>query len=137
MKFAAQFDKICKVTKISQSVMLVFLVVLIVLCIFGLMGDNNYSCDNGLYLNVNEGAKDGFTKLTTALVSCQNKFSKTDPDHLTKFTDCLKNKVDYVHCVDSWQNIVLIIIISLAGLVFLVNLGCMFLPKSFSPQTAV
>ena len=114
--------------------MLVFLVILIVLCIFGLMGDNNYSCDNGVYVNMNEAMKDkSGNELLPTFNSCMHKHHNRKKDSM----DCLKNKLDYVHCVDSWQNIVLIIIISLAGLVLLVKLGCMFLPKSSSPLTAM
>tara|TARA_B100001094_G_C18129197_1_gene771270 strand:+ start:989 stop:1381 length:393 start_codon:yes stop_codon:yes gene_type:complete len=130
MKFG-KFNEFCKIINISQVVTLIFLVILIGLCFAGLMVDNKYSCDNGVFINVNKLGElpDDTDYINNIRICLANENTK-------EVTECLSNKFDCVDCISTNKNIILIVIISLLGLLFLFKFGCMTL-KSSNPLTAM
>ena len=109
--------------------MLIFLAVLIGICVMGIMGNNKYSCDNGLFIEktltkgIHKGCVDSLNK-------CSSKCSKGTNSE--ECYECMQdNGCDKIHCVEgNGRNILLIVIASLTGLLFLFKLVCMFAPKT-------
>lgn len=121
--------KYCEVSNVSRIIMLIFLVVFIVICIMGIIGNNKYSCDNGLFLEktltqgVNKGCVDSLNK-------CSSECSRGS--NAEECFECMQNNgCDQIQCVEgNGGNIILIVVASLAGLLFLFKLFCMFAPKT-------
>ena len=101
------------------------------------MGNNKYSCDNAVTVsrNFNQN-KFGKLAITKCLNECKGSFigpmSQEEGPPSTKCIECVNNNgFDDVFCVEgNGRNILLIVIASITGLLFLFKLVCMFAPKT-------
>ena len=114
-------QKLCDKTKLSNIIVWVFLAILVILCIFGIAGDNKYSCDKGIFVRDDDISEYKDPQKMNNLIGC---FSSASEHNYKTFNHCVKKELNG-ECVEGHlSRIILIVILCLVGLYTLYKLGC-------------
>lgn len=108
-------QKLCDSTMLSNVIVWTFLIILVILCIFGIAGDNKYSCANGIF--------SGIDQLKSQ--KCKSNAGNCDPSKGDKqFYKCMVDN-GCGKCVEGHlSRIILIVILCLVGVYLLYKVGC-------------
>lgn len=120
-------QKLCDSTMLSNVIVWSFLIILVILCIFGIAGDNKYSCDKGVFTNPWDRSQS--QKCYAATMKCQNRSTDSDKNKCVVDNGCGE-------CVEGHlSRIILIVILCLVGVYLLYKVGCTMSKNKLSQLT--
>lgn len=122
-------QKLCDSTMLSNVIVWSFLIILVILCIFGIAGDNKYSCDKGLFTNNSLDQSKIQKCAQLAMGTCANRSTASDANKCMVDNGCGE-------CVEGHlSRIILIVILCLVGVYLLYKVGCTMSKNKVSQLT--